>query len=131
MAIDYYREARNYETLMRRAFNKWYNNKKDTKKEFFSALFKIDKKILSYGNFTQYNRHFLKIKLNIERALLKLTKKKKYHHSYDHFVPILEKLRAAKTPEHLVKIINITLLEITRSENSLKEKRLRQPSQSA
>ena len=131
MAIDYYREGRNYEILMKRVFNKWYNSKKDTKREFFIALFEIDKKVLSYGNLTQYNRHFLRIKLNIERALLKLTKKKKYYHSYDHFAPTLAKLREATTPKQLVKIINITLLKIIKLENSLKEKQFGQPPQSA
>ena len=105
---------------MKKAFNKWYNNKKDTKREFFIALFKIDNKTLFYGNFTQYDRHFLKIKLNIERALIKLKKKKKYYNSYSHFSPLLLELQDVKNPQQLVKIINNCLSKVIKIENQLK-----------
>ena len=123
MAKDYNKEARNYETLMKKSFNKWYNNKKDTKREFFLALFEIDKKKPFYGDFTVYERHFLKIKLNVERAIIKLQKKKIYYNSYSHFTPLLLKLQEVKTPQQLIKIINNCITKIIKIENKLKRRK--------
>ena len=122
MATDYNREAKNYETLMKKAFNNWSDKKKDTNKEFFKALFVVDNTEQVYGTLTKYDRHFHKTKLAIEKALLKLKKKKKYYNSYSHFTPLLHRLHKAKTPQHLIKIINVCLSKIIRLENQLKRK---------
>jgi hypothetical protein len=120
LALDYYREGRNYETLIRRAFNCKKGKKYGADQEVFIALFKLDTSKKTYGRFTIYELQFKKVKLNIEKALIKLTKRKRYYRSYDHFIPLLLKLHKASTPQHLVKIINITLLKIIKLENELK-----------
>ena len=120
LAIDYYREGRNYETLICRAFNCKRGKRFGANQEVFIALFEIDKMKQSYGSYTVYDRQFLKVKLNLEKALLKLKKKKKYHNSYYHFTPMLLRLHKATKPQHLIKIINITLSIIIRLENQRK-----------
>jgi len=122
MAIDYYREARNYETLMRRAFNCERGKRYGANQDLFLELFEVDKMKQFRGAFTVYDRHFLKIKLNLEKALIKLKKRKRYYNSYYHFTPLLLRLHHATKPQHLIKIINISLSKIIRLENQLKRK---------
>ncbi len=114
------RIARNYEILMRRAFNCERTKKNGAHQLLFIELYKKEK-VKQIAIFkTPYNRHFYKIRLYIEKALLKLKKRKRYRNSYEQFTPLLLKLQKANTAKDLAVIVNGSLAKIIKLENQLK-----------
>ena len=114
------RIARNYEILIRRAFNCERSKKNGADQLLFIELCKKEKveQIVIFK--TPYKRHFFKVRLYIEKALLKLKKRKKYCNSYELFTPLLLKLQKANTTEDLAVIVNGSLAKIIKLENQLK-----------
>jgi len=56
----------------------------------------------------------------IEKALIKLGKRKKYYDSYENFSPLLAKLHEAETPIDLSEIVNVSLRKIIELEHEMK-----------
>ncbi len=120
MSIDYYRKGRTYELFIRKAFN-YKNGKRYGADESLMVnlfLYKVDG--INRNQRTPINRQFFRVKFYIEKALIKLKKKKKYIDSYKHFSPISLKLKEATTANDLMKIVNVSLAKIVELENKLK-----------
>ncbi len=120
MLNDYYRKGRNYELLIKKVFNCKRGRKHGAERILLDVLFEKEQTKNAINKHISYGRQFFKVKLYIEKALLKLTKKKIYINSYKHFSPLLIKLRKATTPNDLSKIVNKTLSKIIAIENKLK-----------
>jgi len=120
MLNDHYRKGRNYELLIKKVFSCESGMRFGADKLLLIELFETEKtnKVNSFR--TSYKRQFFLVRFYIEKALLKLTKKKIYINSYKHFSPLLIKLREATTPNDLSKIANKTLSKIIAIENKLK-----------
>jgi len=67
-----------------------------------------------------YDRQLFKVRLHIEKALLKLKKKKRYIDSYSHFSPFSIKLKKTKNANDLMKVVNASFGKIIELENKLK-----------
>ena len=118
--MDYYRKGRTYELFIRKAFN-YKTRKKHGADEFLMIRLFANEQNKEYEKSSiPYDRQFFKVKLNIEKALIKLSKRKKYRDSYEHFLPFCLKLRDATTPNDLVKIVSAGLSKIIEIENQLK-----------
>ncbi len=120
MLNDHYRKGRNYELLIKKVFNCDSGMRFGANKSLLIELFETEKtnKVSSFR--TSYKRQFFLVRFYIEKALLKLAKKKIYVNSYKHFSPLLIKLREATTPNDLSKIANKALSKIIAIENKLK-----------
>jgi len=125
MSIDYYRKGRTYELFIRKVFNCERGRRHGAERDLMINLFfnKLGKEDLKPH--VPYARQFYKVKQYIEYALLKLKKRKKYIDSYNHFSPLLFKLRNATTANDLMKTVNQSFAKIIELENELKRKRIK------
>ncbi|MCF6347032.1 MAG: hypothetical protein L3J20_01870 [Flavobacteriaceae bacterium] len=124
MTNDYHRKGRNYELLIKKVFNCKSGRRHGADQSLFIELFETEKTKKVNGFRTSYQRQFFLVKLYIEKALFKVHKKKQYLNSYEHFLPLLIKLRNAKTPDDLAKIVNRSLTKIITLENKLKKRNI-------
>jgi len=118
MTTDYSRKGRNYEFLIRRAFNCEKGKRYGATAELMIELYLLevkDKESLLY------KRCFQKTKNYIARALSKFKKRKRYFNSNDEFMPLLVKLHHAENVDDLTQIINKGLLKMVECENRLRE----------
>ena len=120
MLNDHYRKGRNYELLVRKVFNCDIGMRFGADGSLLIELFETEKTKKVNCFRTSYNRQFFLVRFYIEKALLKLTKKKIYINSYKHFSPLLIELSKATTPNDLSKVTNKTLSKIIAIENRLK-----------
>jgi hypothetical protein len=120
MTNDHYRKGRNYELFIKKVFNCERGKKHGAERILLNTLFEKAQAKNAINKHISYNRQFFKVKLYIEKALLKTKKKKPYINSYKHFLPLLIKLRKATTPNDLSKIASKTLSKIIAIENKLK-----------
>ncbi len=118
MNNDYVRSSRNYETLICSAFNCNKGAKNGACEQFMEKLFFLE---FEDKHSIIYQRHFIRVKRNIEKSLCKLKKRKRYLDSQNTFMPLLVTLNSAKTANDLAIVINKSLIEIDFCENRLQE----------
>lgn len=123
MSNDYYRNGRNYELFIRKTFNCERGKRYGADESLMIKLFINERQKEKLKSGIPYDRQLFKVKMYIEDAFLKLKKRKKYIDSYNHFSPLFEKLREAKTPNDLTKFVNTGLSKIIELENELKRNR--------
>ncbi len=124
MTNDYYRKGRNYELFIRKAFNCKRGKKYGADRFLLIELFEKEQTKNAMNKHTPYSRQLFKVKLYIERALLKSKKKYIYINSYIHFSSLQVKLSKAKSPSDLSKIANASLSKIIVLENQLKRRNI-------
>lgn len=120
MDADYYRKGQNYELLMKKVFKCDRGKKYGAERFLLIELFENEQTKGIINNRIPYKRQFFKVKTYVQKALLKMKKKKKYIDSYSHFSPLLVKLNKANTPNDLASVVNATLSKIIKIENQLK-----------
>jgi len=121
MSISYYRKSRNYELFICKVFNCKKGKRYGADESFMMNLFLINCNE-EYRNEQRVpsSRQFYKVKFYIEKALMKLKKRKKYIDSYNHFMPLLFKLDKAKCPDDLMEIVNQSFPKVIELENRLR-----------
>jgi len=120
MLPDYYRKAKNYEVFIRKAYNCDKGKRFGADESLMLNIFLNELKIK--GNKQQRippSRQLFKVKLYMEKALIKLKKRKKYINSYEHFTPLLLKLNKAANAEDLTKIVSQSLKKIIELDNQI------------
>jgi len=120
MSIDYYRKGRTYELFIRKAFNYKIGKRYGADESLMINLFIYEIDGINRNQRIPINRQFFKVKLYIEKALIKLEKKKKYIDSYYHFSPLFIKVKKATTASDLMNIVNEGLAKIIEIENQMK-----------
>jgi hypothetical protein len=120
LEADYYLKGRNYELLMKKVFKCDRGKRYGAERSLLIELFENEQTKDIINNRTPYNRQFFKVKLYVQKALLKTKKKKKYKNSDHQFTPLLLRLEKANTPNDLASIVNATLRKIIKIENQLK-----------
>jgi len=120
MELDYYRKGRTYELFIRKVFNNKSGKRYGADESLMIHLFINEQNEEGKKPYIPFNRRFFKVKIYIEKALIKLGKRKKYSNSYENFSPLLTKLDKAKTPNDLSKIVNASLSKIIELENQMK-----------
>ncbi|MCF6347018.1 MAG: hypothetical protein L3J20_01800 [Flavobacteriaceae bacterium] len=120
MEADYYQKGRNYELLMKKVFKCDRGKRYGAERSLLIALFKNEQTKDLTNNRIPYKRQFFKVKLYVQKALLKTKKKKIYKNSYHQFTPLLLRLERANTPNDLSSVVNATLRKIIKIENQLK-----------
>jgi len=122
MSSDYYREGRNYELFIRKVFNCKKGKKYGADRLLLIELFEMEQTKSDMNKHIPYSRQLFKVKLYIERALLKTKKKKMYIDSFIHFSSLQVKLSNANTPDDLSKVVNASLSKIIVLENEMKRR---------
>jgi len=120
MSIDYYRKGRTYELFIRKVFNNKSGKRYGADESLMIQLFINKETEKDKKSRIPYNRKLFKVKMNIEKALIKLGKRKKYLDSYENFSPLLAKLHEAETPNDLSEVVNASLRKIIELENQMK-----------
>lgn len=120
MEIDYYRKGRTYEIFIRKVFNCPNGKSNGAEQSLMVNLFLVDPDKNPQLHYVPYERQFFKVKLNIEKAIIKLKKRKKYVDSYEHFSPLLVKLNRASNANDLMKVVNAGLSKIIELENQMR-----------
>ena len=118
MTEDYFRKGRNYEILIRRAFNCEKGRKHGADSELYIELVKLE---LEDIKSMRYRYLFQKLKKHTANALTKLKKRKRYLASNHQFSPILYRLNKAKNVDDLAKIASLGLAKVIECENRLRE----------
>ncbi len=118
MNYDYDRTSRNYEILICNAFNCNKGSKNGAYKQFMEKLLFLEFED-KYSIVCQ--RQFIRVKRNIEKALCKLKRRKRYLDSQSTFMPLLVTLNNAKTANDLAIIVSKSLSKIIECENRLRE----------
>ena len=118
MTEDYFRKGRNYEILIRRAFNCEKGRKYGAEAGLYIELVKLE---LENNESIEYKWRFQKLKNYISKALSKLRRRKRYFNSDDEFSPIQFKLNNAHNVNDLAKITSLGLAKIIVCENRLRE----------
>ena len=118
MIEDYYRKGRNYEILIRRAFNCEKGRRHGADSELYVGLIAME---LDNNKSIEYKWRFQKLKNYLSHALTKLRKRKRYIGSDDEFSPIQFMLNNVRNADDLAKIASQGLAKIIECENSLRE----------
>ncbi len=118
MIEDYYRKGRNYEILIRRAFNCEKGKRHGADSELYVELIALE-----LGNDTsiKYKWRLQKLKNYIGYALTKLRKRKRYIGSDDEFSPIQFMLNNVRNADDLAKVASQGLSKIIECENRLRD----------
>lgn len=111
-------KGRNYEILIQRAFNCKKGKRHGADGELLLNLLHLEK---NSNDSLLYKRRFNKLKTNIERALYRLKKRKRYFNSHEEFMPLFIILDKAKCADHLTIICNKALAKMIECENRLRE----------
>ncbi len=129
MVNDYYRKGRTYEIFIRKAFKceKGKRHGADESIMINLLLCELNGNCLLFELFGNcksqripFDRQFFKVKIGIEKALIGMSKRKKYKNSHDQFSSLLIKLKEVNTAEGLVKIVHAGMLKMIELENQLK-----------
>lgn len=120
MELDYYRKGRTYELFIMKAFNCKKGKRNGADESFMIALFINEQCKTVEKPRVPYDRQLYKVKMYIEKAIIKLKKRKKYVHSYDHFAPLLNNLNRANTPNDLSKVVSASLRKVIEIENQMR-----------
>lgn len=110
--------GRNYEILIRRAHNCERGKKFGAHSSVIEELLELERANTSA---IRYRRKYFRAKLNIEKALYKLKKRKKYYNSQDEFMPLLLKLDKVKSIHELIDVSNKALAKVIECENRVRE----------
>ncbi len=116
MTDELHRKSRNYETLIRRAFNCKKGLKHGADSNLFMDLVTLEQ-CDPYS--IKYRWKFQKMKNYLAKALFKLRKRKRYLGSDNEFSPILIRLNKARNMEDLAKIASSSLAKIIECEGRL------------
>ena len=116
--MDYYRKGRNYEIFICRAFNCNRGRKYGADRDLMIELFILE---LENKDSFNYTKSLYKRKINIEKALYKLKKRKRYYNSQDEFMPLLLLLSKVKNADDLTEVSTKGLAKIIECENRLRE----------
>lgn len=114
MTKDYLRKGRNFEILIRRAYNCERGRKYGADAALYLELVKLE---LEDNESIKYKWRFQKLKNYINKALSKLRKRKRYHESDNIFSPIQLELIKAKNVDDLAKIASLGLAKVIECEN--------------
>lgn len=119
--VNFYRKGRNYELFMCKVFNCKKGKRHGADESLMINLF-LNELNTAYAKKQRIppERQFYKVKLHIERALVKLKKRKKYIDSFEHFMPLLFKLDKATCHNDLMEIVNQSLAKMIELENKLR-----------
>ena len=120
MSIDYYRKGRTYELFIRKVFNNKSGKRYGADESLMIQLFINEQDGKEKKSRIPFNRRIFKVKMYIEKALIKLGKRKKYFDSYENFSPLLAQLHKAETPNDLSEVVNASLRKIIELENQMK-----------
>ena len=120
MPTSYYRKGRTYEVFIKKTFNYKKRKRNGADESLMIQLFLNEQAKASKESRIPYDRQFFKVKMYVEKAIIKLEKRKKYINSYEQFSPLLTKLEKAKTANDLSKVVNAGLSKIIELENEMK-----------
>ena len=120
MSKDYDRKAKNYELFIRKVYRCEKGKKYGADEQLMLKLFLYEMGTLESNQRIPIKRQYFKVKLYVEKALIKLKKRKKYVNSYEHFTPLLSKLDDATTVDDLSRIVNASLAKMIELENELR-----------
>ena len=120
MSTGYYRKGRTYEIFIKKTFNYKKRKRNGADESLMIQLFLNEQAKASKEPRIPHNRQLFKVKMYIEKAIIKLEKRKKYINSYEQFSPLLAKLEKAKTANDLSKVANAGLSKIIELENEMK-----------
>ncbi len=124
MTDELYRKSRNYETLIKRAFNCEKGRKHGADSNLFMDLVALEQ---CDRHSIKYRWKFQKMKNYLAKALFKLRKRKRYLESDNEFSPILIRLNQARNVEDLAKIASSSLAKIIECERRLLKRSDRTP----
>ena len=120
MSTDYNRKGRTYELFIRKVFNNKSGKGYGADESLMIQLFINEQEEKEKKSRIPYSRKLFKVKMNIEKALIKLGKRKKYLDSYENFSPLLVKLHEAETPNDLSEVVNASFKKIIELEHEMK-----------
>lgn len=114
------KQAKVYEIFIRKTFREQQAKRYESGTKIIHQLLAIHETNSCINQRVPCDRKLFKIKLNVQKALIKLKKKKGYKNSHDQFTHFIVRLQDATTLDEIIRIINKAMSKVIEIENEMK-----------
>jgi hypothetical protein len=115
------KQAKIYEIFIRKTFREQRIKRYESGIKIINELPVIQQHNSCVEQRVPCNRKLFKIKLNVQKVLIKLKKKKEYKNSHDQFTHFIVRLQDATTLDEIIRIINKAMSKVIEIENEMKQ----------
>jgi hypothetical protein len=112
MSANNYQNTINYQMLIKTANDNWLTSSPSSDPSVLGNLISVEKEIKTDKQLIKFNIQLEKVKTNISKALIKLSKNKKFNSNAEFFIEVNKSLKNVDSTTQLIFIINESIEKI-------------------